>query len=402
MSEICGAAMVCGAFLCAHRGVVKNKALPVYLSAVMLGLAVSIRIQLVFFAPALIAMALIDFQGRWGKWLGHCAAALGVFFLAASPMFILNWTQFGNPLATGYHFWVPSATEHGAAFSTRYFLPSIAVLWREFSQSTTAYSVAHIFGSGVHFVPAFALLAAVGLFYVRNRKVAVVAAFGCITYACAALFYFYNDIRMYVPLLILMALPAGLATGRAIESIIRGRNVVMSIVIVILFLGAVIGYPSQAGFLQKSGQIQALYSLGIIPHRDGGKPRAYTAAMEMAKRYRDQPGIVLSFINPVFLNSVLPNGFTAAPVNGVHEYSHSRQWRYGSKDAAALARRGSEESLPVYALLTNNEKLKEEQEQLPSVPGWTWREVPANKEKAVILKLQPLTDLKNPASSRGK
>ncbi len=52
-------------------------------------------------------------------------------------------------------------------------------------------------------------------------------------------------------------------------------------------------------------------------------------ARRFLEEFGRQPGIVLSDIDPVYLNAFFPDWIVAAPLDGQHRYKFSRIWRYG-------------------------------------------------------------------------
>src|SRR5206468_34467 len=117
MSDLSGGAVILLAFALVYLCLARRRRLLIYCAAVVLGLSLCIRPQLVFFAPLLVAMALFPANVSRTRWFMHCGFVLVVFAVAASPYFILNTLEFGHPLKTGYEFWVPALTDKQAAFS---------------------------------------------------------------------------------------------------------------------------------------------------------------------------------------------------------------------------------------------------------------------------------------------
>ena len=113
---------------------------PIYFAAIVLGLSLCIRPQLVFMAPLLIAMALFPANVSWTRWFMHCCLALAVFAVAASPYFILNTLEFGHPLKTGYEFWVPALADKQAAFSFHNVPTQLGMIWSEITVSWDQFS----------------------------------------------------------------------------------------------------------------------------------------------------------------------------------------------------------------------------------------------------------------------
>src|SRR5216117_1256392 len=166
LSEVSASLLIVLAFMFAYLGVQEERRWKIYLSAILLGLSLNIRIQSLFFAPLLLAMALLPVRGRRLRWLLHCAAIPVVFLLAASPVLMLNTIQFHSPFKTGYDFWTPFFSEKHLLFAVGYIPANALTLWREFTLQPHGYFAANIFGTGTFFVPAFVVLTCVGLIFV--------------------------------------------------------------------------------------------------------------------------------------------------------------------------------------------------------------------------------------------
>src|SRR5438445_1625626 len=122
LSELSVSLFIVLAFMFAYLGVKEERRWKIYLSAVLLGLSLNIRIQSLFFAPLLLVMAMLPTRGMRLRWLLHCAAVPIVFLTAASPILVLNRIKFGSPLKTGYDFWVPYFSENDVFLSFHYVL----------------------------------------------------------------------------------------------------------------------------------------------------------------------------------------------------------------------------------------------------------------------------------------
>jgi hypothetical protein len=105
---------------------------------------------------------------------------------------------------------------------------------------------------------------------------------------------------------------------------------------------------------------------------------------------KGQPGIVLSDIDPVYLNALLPHSFVAAPIDGDHHYKWSYTWRYERPQALAFVQHCLEQSLPVYALFISKKDMITKQSRLPVVPGYEWHVLDNSPGKATILRLGPI------------
>jgi hypothetical protein len=90
-----------------------------------------------------------------------------------------------------------------------------------------------------------------------------------------------------------------------------------------------------------------------------------------------QPGIVLADINPVYLNSLLPEGYVAAHLDGQRIIAFRDVHGYDRAQALAFVKRGLAQSLPIYALFVSREEMEEKMARLPQVDGYNW--VPGGK-----------------------
>jgi hypothetical protein len=154
----------------------------------------------------------------------------------------------------------------------------------------------------------------------------------------------------------------------------------------ILFTGACLGYPSRSGYNTHGiNRLQAWDALHFAT-----SPRrsiAFLAERHFARQLSRQTGIVLSDIDPVYLNALLPRSFIAAPIDGKHNYKWSYTWRYDRPQALALVEHGLQQSLPVYALFPSQDDVATEQSRLPNVTGYEWRVLNNSDGRAAILKL---------------
>jgi len=391
MSEISASAVVVAAFMFAYLGLKEGRRWKIYLSAVLLGLSINIRIQSLFFAPLLLAMALLPVKGMRIQWFLHCAAVALAFLLAASPVLILNTIQFHSPLKTGYDFWTPFFSEHHLFFSLRYVPNNAAALWNEFALRPLGYHTANIFGTGTSFVPAFLLLSFAGLFFIRIDRFVSCAFLASLAFLAVILSHNYLlvDARYYLPLLILSIAVAVLPVTWAAKNLFTGRQMILALAIFVLFAAACLGYPSRSGHKRRGfDRSQAWEALHFAdPPR---RSRQFVAQRHFANLLKRQSGIVLSDIDPVYLNALLPRSFVAAPIDGEHHYKWSHTWHYDRPQALALVERGLEQSIPVYALFISQNEIVSKQSRLPVIPGYEWHVVNNSPGKATILKLGPV------------
>jgi hypothetical protein len=388
MSDISASVFIVSAFMFAYLGLKQERRWKIYLSAVLLGLSINIRIQSLFFAPLLLAMAVLPMRGKRIQWFLHSAAVPAVFLLAASPVLILNSIQFQSPLKTGYDFWIPYFGEHHLFFSLRYVPKNAAALWNELVLRPLGYHTANAFGTGTSFVPGFLVLACAGLFFVRIDRFVICAYLASLAFLAAILSHHDRlvDARYYLPLLILSIAVAVLPVTWAAKNLVTGRRTVFAVLIFVLFAAACLGYPSRSGY--NTPGISRSQAWDAVHFGDSSRRSPNFAAQKhFAELLKGQPGIVLSDIDPVYLNALLPRSFVAAPIDGNHQYKWSYTWRYDRPQALALIKRGLEQSLPVYALFTSRDDVAAKQARLPSVAAYEWRVLNNSYGNSVILTL---------------
>ena len=387
LSEVSASLLIVLAFMFAYLGVKEERRWKIYLSSVLLGLSLNLRIQSLFFAPLLLAMALIPMRGMRLRWLLHCAAIPVVFVLAASPMLILNALQFHSPFRTGYDLWASYFSRNHLLFHLRYIPTNAATLWRELTLQPGGYYAANVFGTGTSFVPAFVILVCTGLFFIRlSWFVGCAFLAGLSSFAVTLSYLFGRDGRFYLPLLILLIGVAALPVTWAAKNIAAGKRIVSVAAVFILFTAACLGYPSRSGYNTRGiDRSQALDALHFPT--PPSQSVELLAQKNFATRLSSQPGIVLSDIDPVYLNALLPRAFVAAPIDGKHNYPWSYTWRYGPPQALALVEHGLQQAVPVYALFVSREEAATKQSRLPDLAGYKWRVLNNSDGNATILKL---------------
>jgi 4-amino-4-deoxy-L-arabinose transferase-like glycosyltransferase len=382
ISDLSGGAFAVLAFALVYLGLAWRRRWLIYCAAIVLGLSLCIRPQLLFLAPLLIAMALFPGTDSWTKWFIHCCLVLVVFALAASPYFILNTLEFGHPLRTGYEFWGFSTK---TAFSLHNLPPQAAWLWSEITASWNQFRVANLFGTGTYFVPAFIFLSALGFAFIRVRRFEISALLAASAYFVAIVTYAYVEGRFYIPIFFLLVALAVLPAEWAVGQALRRRFSIWAFGVLAVFLLTCIGYPSQSGFKPNRGRSQAWDALHY--ENGNGKSFWYEAQKEFIRFFQDAPGIVLSDIDPPYLNVLLPKPFVAAPIDGKHNYGYSRFWHYGKIEALGLVQTGLDHATPVYALLVPPINSDQDVQRLPSIQGYSWKRSEKSNSRAVIMTL---------------
>jgi hypothetical protein len=391
VSEISASVLIVLAFVFAYLGLSEERRWKIYLSAFFLGLSLNIRIQSLFFAPLLLVMALFPAKGMRLRWFLHCATISLVFVLAASPVLMLNTIQFHSPFKTGYDFWVPSGSKKDLLFSINYVPTNAVALWKELTLQPHTFYAANIFGTGTSFVPSFIVLTCVGLFFLEiNRFVTCSLLAGISSLAASVSYKFGVDVRFYLPLLILIVAIAVLPVSWAAKNLLAKTRILTSLAVFLVFAAACFGYPS----LSEDTSCEATRSQAWDAIHFTNPPRfptQFLAQKQFVKTVEQKPGIVLSDIDPVYLNTFLPTSFIAAPIDGNHHYRWSKVWRYDRPQAIALVQRGLEQSRPVYALFISRDDMITNQSRLPAIPGYEWQLLSSAATTAAILKLAPVT-----------
>lgn len=400
LSEVSASLLIVLAFMFAYLGVQEERRWKIYLSAILLGLSLNVRLQSLFFAPLLLAMAVLPMRGAHLRWFLHCAAVPIVFLVAASPMLVLNTIQFHSPLKTGYDLWAPYFSQHHLLFRLSYIPKNVLMLWRQATLQPLGFDSANIFGTGTSFVPAFLLLICAGVFFIRFDRFttcAFLAGFTSFSAALCYLFVFGKDGRFYLPLLMLLVAVGVLPVTWAAKNLLAGKRIAFALPVFILFAGACLGYPSRSGYNTPGiDRSQAWDAVRFTA--SAGQSTQFLAQKDFARRFRRQSGIVLSDIDPVYLNALLPHSFVAAPIDGDHNYKWSYSWRYDRPQALAMVEHGLDQSLPVYALFVSRDEMATKQSRLPVVPGYNWRLLDHSGGKAAILRLAPAGSEQTPPS----
>jgi hypothetical protein len=385
LSEISAAALIVLAFMFAYLGLTEERRRKIYVSAVLLGLSLNVRIQSLFFAPLLVGIALFPARGMRLRWFLHCAAVPIVFLLAAIPVLILNTIEFHSPFKTGYDFWVPWWTENHRLFSLHYIPSNAAMLWKEFALRPDGSPGLHFFGTGTSFVPAFIVLVCVGFFFLRLTRFVICSFLAGLTFLVATASFRFADGRLYLPVLILLVAVAVLPVTWAAKNLFVERRIVPTAAIFALFVAACLGYPSRSGDNMVESQAwDALHLTTLIRQSSD-----FIAQENFVELFGQQPGMVLSDIDPVYLNALWPKPFVAAPLDWKHNYRYSKLWRYGRPQAAALVRSSLAQPLPVYALFISEKEMNEKASRLPELHAYEWMPAESSTKGAVVLKLSP-------------
>jgi len=197
------------------------------------------------------------------------------------------------------------------------------------------------------------------------------------------------DLRYYLPLLILSVAVAVLPVVWAAHRRFNKKRIIAALAILILFAAACLGYPSRSGY--NTWGVNRFQAWDALHFTTPPRQSPWFVAQEhFAKLLSPQPGVVLADIDPLYLNSLLPNSFAAAPIDGNHPYKWTIMWRYDQPQALALVKRSLAQSLPIYALFTSMKEMEVARSRLPVIPEHDWMRIDDSNRKAIILKLVPL------------
>ena len=404
-SEISGTTLVVLAFMFAYLGLTEERRWKIYLSAVFLGLSLNIRLQLLFFAPLLLTMAVFPAKENRLRWFLHCIGVAFAFVIAASPMLVLNTIQFHSPFKTGYDYWFPSLFENQRVFSLGYVPTNAARLWKEFALCPLPCCfTAQYFGTGTCFVPAFVVLICAGSFFIQiNRFVICAFSAGLSSFATTLLLRF-SDVRYYVPLLVLSVAVAVLPVTWAAKNLVSGKRLIGAFAVFVLFAMACLGYPSRSGEIylealstfKNSGhdiginRSQAWDAIHFNP--SNRRSRDFVAQKRFVELVNNQPGIVFSDIHPSYLNALLPAGFVTAPLDGKGYVGFSKIFHYDRPQATELLKRGIEHTIPIYALFVSQDEMNGKVSRLPELHGYKWVIAENSAPDAVVLRLVPIVN----------
>src|SRR5207237_8329722 len=89
LSEVSASLLIVLAFMFAYLGVQEGRRWKIYLSAIFLGLSLNVRLQSLFFAPLLLAMAILPVSGARLRWFFYCTAFMLVFVVYSSILLLL-------------------------------------------------------------------------------------------------------------------------------------------------------------------------------------------------------------------------------------------------------------------------------------------------------------------------
>src|SRR5436305_3749159 len=362
LSDLSTSAFVAPAFMFAYLGLKEERRWKIYLSAAFLGLSLNIRLQSIFFAPLLLAMALFPVKGERVRWFLHCLALPIVFALAVSPLLVLNTIQFHSPLKTGYDYYLGPVLAKAARFSWRYIPDNTALLWRELALRPQKYTAMNQFGTGTCFVAAFIVLACLGVFFIRLNRSVICLFLAGLSFLVATISFPVNYLGYYLPLLMLLVAVAVLPVTWAVENLLLPKRTISSLAILVLFVAAALGYPSRSvNPRRKADRLQSWEAV----HFGTRQSAEFAAQRHFIESVGQTRGLVFSDMSPVYLNALFPPGFVAAPLDGKNYVQWRHVIHYDDAQAVALAEINLHRSIPVYALFISTKEFDEKGSRLP-------------------------------------
>src|SRR5262249_4685010 len=149
---------------------------------------------------------------------------------------------------------------------------------------------------------------------------------------------------------------------------------VTATILLILFAGACLGYPSRSGFNTSGINRSQAWDAVHFPSNPS-KSTWFVAQRHFLEVFGREPGIVLSDIDPVYLYTFLQVWIGSEPLDEKHHYGYSRIWRYARPQALALVKRGLDQRHAVYALFVSQKDMEENKARLPALDGYKWTPV---------------------------
>lgn len=171
--------------------------------------------------------------------------------------------------------------------------------------------------------------------------------FPSLTFCLVTIFYFFNDVRFYFPVIV-MSIPLIVIF---VEDIFQGplrENFFTKTVVSVLMAFVFVGFPAQAGFPPKKipSLTLALTQKGYL----GDISVNYLVFDLFLKIYDGNKSLVLTSINPVYCNSLLPKEAVCIPGDKNHHYVHSEKFKFGTQEIEDYINRSKNNNERIYFL----------------------------------------------------
>lgn len=231
-------------------------------------------------------------------------AGIAGWTVGAAALATYQQATFGNPLATGYGFWLGNEGAWSGAFAFEHVPGQLAMLGRELLQIEDDETTAGLYGAGSYLAPAFALAAALALWRLRrNRRLAAFAAAACV-YALAMLSYFFFDFRLYYPL-VLFAVPVTVA---GLLALYRDASRRAQAAMALLLLGTLSGWPGRRSAFDLGDMLRTPSLMLSCPEWESVDPLNTVPATA--------PRLILTDMNPPYVHAMTNGERIAAPLEG--------------------------------------------------------------------------------------
>ena len=314
-------------FVYVHRGRLWQGTI----GALFLGLATIFRLGNLFFAP-IVLLSLLAVRGQVKRPLLHTTVILLALAAGCLPVLLSQWVALGDPLATGYAFWIPDHASISSSFGFSHLFDNLRYLARDFAQLEWKTTVATYYGTGSYFGPASLVILALCLGRALRTPCFRWPAIGVAAYALMMLAYFFQDARFFFALVPLAAVLVAWQSVEMLRSSTRPLKVVVAILLGLHCLGIPgPGLPSE------------------LPELLAPSQRDPTWRFELIDGLRDKPpGLVFSTFSPPYGKALLGESWTVSPARDVHDYMWSSEFVFRGPERQTQMRKFVAAGNPIY------------------------------------------------------
>ena len=285
-------------------------------------------------------------------------------FLGLGPLMVFNWATFGNPLYTGYKYWLNEGANPWLLFRLQELNKNIPYYLSELMQEKTTYTLADMYGERSHIGPAFVvlcLLAAAGLRRDRLFWCFIgTAAFQLGAMSC----YRFLGIRFLFPI-ILIAVPFAAAGSTGLmRRLVAQKRWTGALILFVVILATVLGWPGQRSDTELGDMVwsRSVYDAG---------PQ-YRLVKELGKAAAGTPAVVLTDLDPPYVHALLPSAVNVAPLLDTHPYRFSPRVTFDKQSRQRLIRDSFQRGVPVFALVVLN-NINDLKDLCPPASGTRWQ-----------------------------
>ena len=379
LSENLGAFLILMVFTIIYWAIKKHKVKWFYLAAFLMGLGISTRLSLIFFAPILSA---IFFFPPFN--IKNFLKTGLVLLIGMSPLLHNNWTNFGNLFLTGYEFWVP----HVESFKLNALPNHLYLLWNELTLNTDQFSVANIFATGVHFTPAYFIIMLISVSSLmgsltKERKLFLGSG---LLYVFIMSFYFHASLRMYYPLQILAIPLIADFYQKILEKYKFDLKNISIVVISVFFLLIIIGFPSKSGY---KGTKLSMQSIDLLnKEKFHGVNYGYESLVKLIPYLGNEKALVIvqtRSIVSILASSLLPKQITVLPEDDNHLFNGSKEWVLDQARINKLIKQDYIKDVSIYYVGINGGDLKALNNLKKIIPFDKWKIL--DNDKTYLVKL---------------